>query len=104
MKAALAYLGLFVAVLAGSAIVDCSRIESPDKDEVYRRIEEIKTKLETQDSCVAEHLDSIRARIEATGDTALYNSVIDDLDDALYHTQEGDEAWFELDELQSELL
>ena len=98
------FLGLFVlCALTGFIAYSCGR-DSVDNGEVHHRIEQIKSKLESQDSCVAEHLDSIRARIEATGDTALYNSVIDDLDDALYHTQEGDEAWFELDELQSELL
>lgn len=98
------FLGLFVlCALTGFIAYSCGR-GSVDNGEVYHRIEQIKSKLESQDSCVAEHLDSIRARIEATGDTTLYNSVIDDLDDALYHVQEGDEVWTDLDALQSELL
>lgn len=97
-------LGLFVlCALTGFIAYSCGR-DSFDKGDVYRMVEDIKTKLEFQDSCVAEHLDSVRARIEAGADTALYNSVIDDLEDALYQVREGDEVLVDLDDLQFELL
>lgn len=98
------FLGLFVmCALTGFIAYSCGR-DSFDKGEVYHRIDEVKTKLEFQDSCVAEHLDSIRARIKASTDTALYDSVIDDLDGALYQVQDGDEVWVDLDAIQNELL
>lgn len=104
MKAALYYFGTGLTILAASILFDCSRGEKMDRGEVYHRIEEIKKKLAIRDSCIANHLDSVSHRLEATTDTATYDSVIDDLNDALYNVQDGDEIWFELDALQYDLL
>lgn len=104
MKAAAYYLGTGLIILAVSVLLDCSRDKKPDYDDVCRRIEAIKKKLESQNSYAAEHIDSVRARILAFGDTALYDSVEDDLESALFYLQEGDEVWTELDAMQYELL
>lgn len=104
MKAALYYFGTGLVILAASILFDCNRHNVPDKADVYIRVKEAKAKLVFQDSCIAAHLDSIRSRVKASSDTALYDLVIDDLDDALYHVQEGDEVFTDLDALQYDLL
>lgn len=106
MKAWLAYLGLFIAVLAGSAIVDCSRRDNLDKGEVYNKVLAIEKSLNERDSCVISLLDSIRGLVPLTSDTLLYDNIIECIDEASSEMQDGDnnlEIWYELDELKSGL-